>query len=211
MKTFALIAGPALTALAVAALALGVDAQAAAWVADHFGLLGGGTMLVLGMAGPVVQSTYTNRISDTPGLPGTWASMAVPRSADSRIVEPSSGLNFGVACGQGTVSDKGVVPGGSLTAFVGISLRDITLADVAVDSIYLDQYVQGDTAAIATHGDIWVTTGGTVVVGAAVYYNATTGVLDDSGGSGPIPGARWMTGVTGAGLAKVRLSGIHRS
>jgi hypothetical protein len=36
-------------------------------------------------------------------------------------------------------------------------------------------------------------------------------VFGNSGGTGPIPGARWQTSVTGAGLAIVSLSGIHRA
>jgi len=133
-----------------------------------------------------------------------------PFRIDTRTVEPSSGIPFGRACKQGA-EDHGVGLGGVLTNFVGISVRDVTLAPVTADSDYLDEYPQTQNAGILNMGDIWVLTDDTVAAGDAVHYNATTGVLGNSGGTGPIPGARWRTSVTGAGLAVVSLSGIHRA
>lgn len=155
----------------------------------------------------VVQNTFLTRMRA--GLPGMVAN-EVPYNIDTRIVEPSSGLPFGVACKQGA-ADKGVGVGGALTAFVGISVRDVTLDPVAIDSDYVDEYVQYSNAGILTMGEIWVTTDDTVAAGEVVHYNATTGVLGNSGGTGPVPGARWMTSVTGAGLARVRLAGLQRT
>jgi hypothetical protein len=153
------------------------------------------------------QTTYVNRL--VPGVPGMIATER-QRDVSSRVVENSNGIPFGRACGQG-VADNGVVLGGALTAFVGISLKDITLIPNTLDSDYTDIYQRYANAGIMTMGDVWVETGGAVAIGGAVYYNATTGVLDDSGGSGPIPGARWETSTTGIGMAIVHLSGAQRT
>jgi len=132
------------------------------------------------------------------------------RDVSSKIVENSNGIPFGRAVGQG-VADNGVALGGALTTFVGISVKDITLVPATLDSDYTDIYQRYSTCGVMSMGDVWVQTGGAVTIGNAVYYNATTGVLDDSGGSGPIPGARWETSTTGIGLAIVHLSGVQRT
>jgi len=151
------------------------------------------------------QTTYAARL--TAGTPGMIATER-HRDVSSKVVENSNGIAFGLACGQG-VADNGVVLGGALTTFVGISVKDPTL--VHSDALYLDKYEKGENTGVLSMGDVWVQTGGAVTIGNAVYYNATTGVLDDSGGSGPIPGARWETSTTGIGLAIVHLSGAQRT
>jgi len=155
----------------------------------------------------VVQSTYLERIVKA------YAGMVAnenPYQIDTRTVEPSSGLPFGRAVKQGA-NDKGVGLGGALTAFAGVSIRDVTLAPVTADSDYLDEYPQYANAGILTMGAVWVMTAGTVAAGGVVHYDTTSGIFAASGGIGPIPGARWMTSVTGAGLAVVRISGLQRT
>lgn len=201
MKIFTILTTCAVVAAAALAY-FGADITALTHVNLDIGLGTGGAALAA-----VVQSSYAERISSA--VAGMIANEN-EASVDTRIVEPSSGLAFGVACSQGT-NDNQVKLGGVLTAFVGVSVRDITLAPVTADSMYLDHYKQGANAGILTEGDIWVQTGGAVVVGGPVHYNATTGVFDDSGGTGPLPGARWMTHTTGVGLAILRLSGLQRT
>src|SRR5262249_43452764 len=147
--------------------------------------------------------TYLNRIAAA--VPGMIATER-QRDVSSKVVENSNGIPFGRAVGQG-VADNGAVLGGALTTFIGISVKDITLIPASLDSDYTDIYQRYANVGVLSMGDVWVETGGAVAIGAAVYYNATTGVLDDSGGSGPIPGARWETSTTGIGLAIVHLSG----
>jgi len=149
------------------------------------------------------QTTYMNR--NAAAVPGMIATER-QRDVSSKVAEAT--IPFGVACGQG-VADNGVVVGGALATFVGCSVKDITL--VTLDSFYLDKYHQGGNVGVLSMGDVWVMTGSAVAIGGAVYYNATTGVFDDSGGSGPIPGARWETSTTGAGLAIVHFSGAQRT
>lgn len=156
-----------------------------------------------------LQTTYTSRIAaGTPGMIATERQ----RDISSLIVENSNGIPFGRACQQGT-ADNGVALGAaSVAVFAGISVRDVTLVNASsLDADYVDIYVTGATAGIMTMGDVWVETGGAVSRANGVYCNATTGVLDDSGGTGPFPGLRWETSTSEAGLAIVHLSGIHRA
>lgn len=152
----------------------------------------------------VVQQNYSERMAAA--VPGMVVNEN-PHSIDTRVVESSSGLPFGRACSQGS-ADMGVAgPGGTLANFVGISVRDVTLDPVAADSDYVDEYQQYDNAGILTMGDIWVTAGAAVSKNDPVHFNATTGALTNTGGSGPIVGARWMTSAASGALGVVRLSG----
>jgi hypothetical protein len=159
------------------------------------------------MAAPV-QTIYSARMA--PGVPGMIATER-QRDVSSRLVENSNGIPFGRACGQG-VAWNGVKLGGTLLEFVGVSLKDPTLVlPATMDSDYADIYTQGLNVGVLTMGDVWVMTGGAVVVGGAVFFNATTGIFDDGGGNGPIPGARWETPTSGAAVAILHLSGIQRT
>lgn len=145
-----------------------------------------------------VQSAYTENIPA--GLPGMLA-FNQPAMVDTRICETAAGIGFGLAVGQGT-DDKGAVLGGALADFVGITVRDVTLPVGQTD-----KYAQYNNMAVLSEGDIWVTVGADVDAGDVVHYDATTGVLTNTGGSGPIVGARYMTSAASGGLARVRLSG----
>lgn len=153
----------------------------------------------------VLQSTYVERIAQA--VAGMVGDM-VKSNIDTRAVETVAGIGFGLACGRGA-DDRGVVLGAvAVTDFVGISVRDTTLASVV--GVTVDTYPRYASAGILTEGDIWVITGATVADGEDVTFNNTTGVLSTAAtGAGQflISGARWMTSVTGAGLALVRLTG----
>lgn len=143
-----------------------------------------------------VQSTYSENISDA--VAGMVAN-SVPSRVDTRKCETAAGIAFGVAVSHGA-ADKGAVIGGALVDFSGITVRDVTLPPEADDT-----YQQYGNMAVLTEGDIWVAPAVEVSEGDAVHYNATTGVLTNTGGNGPIVGARWMT--SGSTLAIVRLGG----
>jgi hypothetical protein len=85
--------------------------------------------------------------------------------------------------------DKGVVLGGALADFLGISVRDITL----VDSSVLDKYPRYKNMAYLNSGQIWVEASVAVGAGDPVHYDTTTGAWKISGGIGPIVGARYVT------------------
>lgn len=146
----------------------------------------------------VVQSTYNER--QPAAVAGMIANMNGSK-VDTRIIETAAGIGFGLAVSQGS-ADKGAVIGGALADFVGLTVRDVTLVHATPD-----KYAQYDNAGIMSEGDMWVTAGAAVSAGDPVHYNATTGALSNTGGSGPVVGARWMTSAASGELAVVRLSG----
>jgi hypothetical protein len=153
------------------------------------------------------QTTYSERMA--PPAPGTVAGNFDGCRTTTGICETASpGIPFGRAVSQGSLSDLGVILGGSLAGFRGVSIRDITLrGDLAV----VDAYLPPNSVGVLEDGDIWVEPASAVVAHAAVYFNATTGLFDDSasGNVGPIPGAYWKTscGVGGRAIVAIPQGG----
>lgn len=148
-----------------------------------------------------VQTTYNERMAAA--FPGMRANL-VPETVISRTVA-NAPLGFGAVALQaaadhevsGAADLETADPGG----YVGISVRD-----QAVDPSSPDEYRVLDTAAIMTKGTIWVETYEAVNAGDPVYFVTATGALGKtSASSTQIPGARWDTSTSGAGLAIVRL------
>jgi hypothetical protein len=152
-----------------------------------------------------VQLLYTRYL--TPAQNGMLAS-STNWAADTRIVETSAGIGFGLAVSQG-VNDKGCIIGGS--AFVGVTRADQTLprADVT-PAMTVDTYSQYDNAGVFTMGDIWVNCYASVTPATAVTFEAATGKLGIAGTT--ITDARWMTSAAGTAgapvLAVLRLGSI---
>lgn len=156
----------------------------------------------------VVQSTYSERIP--PAVAGMFANMR-NWDAETRNVETSAGIGFGLALGQGALPDGATLGASAANKFVGISLRDITLVNGTVLNTTADKYALNQNLGCATLGDIWVNCDGAVTAGQDVTFNSTTGALGTIAADGThftIAGARWMTtqSVSG-GLAQVRLTG----
>lgn len=198
-------------------LILGVGVAVIAAIAAHLffdaapdvaAMVGGGGGGLTGLTlAAVVQSSYAERMSE--GIEGMIATMH-PHAVDSRNVENTNGIGFGKAVGKG-VNDRGCVLGAvAVSQFLGISVRDVTLAPVSSDSDYVDEYPYRSLAGILTRGDIWCRAGGNVVDGDEVTFNSTTGVLSSAAASGTqfiIAGARWQTTAASGALGIVRLSG----
>jgi hypothetical protein len=131
----------------------------------------------------VLQQTYRPEIQV--GVPGMLYDMG-GREIVSRVVETSTGIPFGVAVSWGANSDRGAVIGGS--SFLGISLKDITLAQSHIDpyaatdfaASEIDAYPQYANMAVLTRGRVWVRAGATVVRNNNVYYDATAGGFSNS-------------------------------
>lgn len=126
----------------------------------------------------VLQNVYDYRTTQRPGLVGMIADMSGSHVA-TRICETAAGIPFGVAVSQGT-ADKGVVIGGS--AFVGISVRDITQIGHPIDPLNsgwgdVDKYPQYMNMGVMTRGHIWVMAKGIVAPGDPLYYEATGGTF----------------------------------
>jgi hypothetical protein len=147
----------------------------------------------------VAQDTYVARIPQ--GFEGAPANMT-NWDADTRNCETAAGIAFGKACGQGS-AERGVVLGGPLAGFVGISVRDNTVLN-ATDP---EKYPQNTNVGVANEGDWFVKPEVEVTIDDPVHYDATTGRFKISGGEGPIVGARWIQGAAADGIAILRLSG----
>lgn len=151
---------------------------------------------------PAVQTTYSENMR--PGLPGLVVGSDF--DIDTGNVETAAGIGFGLAVSQGA-ADKGVIIGGTRAGFRGITVRDVTL-----ESDQLDKYAQYQNAGILTQGKIWVVITATACAAHdPVHFNAATGAMLNTGGQGPINGARYVTSAAQDGLAIVELKGYQRS
>jgi hypothetical protein len=149
------------------------------------------------------QTTYNERIA--PPLPGTIAGQMDNARTTTGICETAApGIPFGVAVSQGSSSDYGVVIGGSLALFRGVSIRDVTLrGDVALAN--LDAYQPPNSVGVLEGGDIWVAPSVAVNAHDPVWFSATTGLFNKSTGIGPLPGAYWKTSCGVGGMAILSL------
>lgn len=128
-------------------------------------------------------------------------------NADTGNCETAAGLAFGIAVSQGSVSDKGVIIGGTSEGFRGITIRDVTL-----ESANLDKYPRYSNVGVLTRGKIWCLPSHAVAPGDQVYFVPGTGVLtNQSSGNEVINGARWVTTAVADALAVVELSGFQHS
>ena len=146
-----------------------------------------------------VQSTYAENIDAARA--GLLA--GCDYNIDTGIVETAAGIGFGLAVSQGSVSDKGVVLGGALAGFRGISVRDVTLG------AEVDAYAQYKNLGVITRGKVWVTVAVAVAPNDPVHYVSATGAFTNTGDIGPILGARYVTTAGIGELAQVELSGYN--
>jgi len=133
----------------------------------------------------------------------------------SRTVETAA-IGFGVAVTQGT-ADKGIEAFGSGdTTFVGITLLDRsasgqTVVNGQVTATTADVFGVGESArvlAVGSGGDVWVICATGCSAGDSVFVRPSNGDFQDSNANSAvqIPGARWDTSASAAGLAVVRLA-----
>jgi hypothetical protein len=142
----------------------------------------------------VVQSTYpVNIVAGLAGQPADMTNFV----NDTKNCETVAGIGFGLAVSQGA-ADRGVTLGGA--AFVGISVRDVTLT-----SVNADKYPRYASMSVMAKGDIWAVALNGAAIGAQVLFDAATGDLGKTAGTA-IAGSRWMTAASAGGLAIARLS-----
>lgn len=153
------------------------------------------------------QTSYSERMA--PPSPGTLAGGLDRAMTTTGICETASpGIPFGRAVSQGSLSDQGVILGGSLAGFRGVSIKDITLRG---DGAVVDAYLPPNSVGVMESGDVWVEPNEAVTAHAAVYFVAATGLFSDNatGALGPIPGAYWKTscGVGGRAIVSIPQGG----
>jgi hypothetical protein len=143
------------------------------------------------MVNPVVQSTYAERHDYA--VEGMLADM-VQNNTETRLVETSGGIGFGKAVTRGS-ADKGVVLGGTVAKFAGVTVADKTLARATPDKFAL-----GDNMPVCNFGMIYVLAAGVSVAdGDDVYFNPTTGAFGNAGGAAVVGAGTAVAGNTGNG------------
>lgn len=155
---------------------------------------------------PAVQTTYPT--THLKGAVGAWVNME-NWNGISRLCETVAGIGFGLAVSRG-VGEKGIVIGGALPGFMGVSLRDITL--VMPQGGVVDKYPRYANVGVGTLGKIWVAPDAAVLIGGDVYYVQATGVFTAAAGAGivgPVVGAKYESAATANNLAILSL-GIQR-
>lgn len=142
-----------------------------------------------------VQSTYSERISPPP--PGTIGGSDYDTITGLCESAAPGGIPFGRAVTRGTLSDKGALLGGALAGFRGVSVKEVTLGSEQ------DKYLPPNNMAILQRGQIWLEPSVAVASDDPVHYDTTTGIFKNTGGIGPIKGARWVTscGIGGRAIA----------
>ena len=159
-----------------------------------------------------VQTSYPD--TQPAAVAGLQATM-LPGQIMSRTVETAA-VPFGRAVKQGT-NDKGCALFGSGdTVVLGISLLDrsaagTTVVDGQVTARTADAFGVGESARIAPVGgglDVWVVCATGCSAGDGVFVRPSNGDFQDSNANSAvqIPGARWDTSASAAGLAVVRLA-----
>ena len=146
------------------------------------------------------QTTYGN--APAKGLHGQIANEEKSNRI-SRTVESSGGVRFGQPVQRGT-GDHGVVPLSSGT-FLGIAILNPA---VPPNASLPDSYPQYFTGAFLTQGSMYVTAGGTVADGGAVFYNTVTHRYVGAAGTnivGPIPDAVFDTSGADGSIVEISL------
>jgi hypothetical protein len=156
---------------------------------------------------PAVQTSYatTMRVAFA-GLKGDTA----PEVILTRQVETTGGIGFGLAVTQGTGDRQVTVTGTTPKAFIGITLVDQTAGSTAITPpVNVDQYQQGDIAAVMQAGSVWVLADGAVTAGAPATFTTATGRVGAKAVSTTvimaIPNAYFETSAADGALALVRL------
>ena len=156
---------------------------------------------------PAVQTTYPATMR--PGTEGQYASeWGGAFRAETRIVETAAGFNFGRVVSKGT-GVKGAVLGGAIADILGVTLKDITL--VKLEAQTLDKYPQNYNAGIMNEGDIWVIAVNGCTAGLPVTYLAADGTFAPAATPVTIPGSRWLTTASAAGLAVARIPRMYHT
>lgn len=125
------------------------------------------------------MSTYQTTYAEKPGigLPGQVPTTE-PGIDVSRTVESAAGIAFGQPAFRGA-GDNGVKVYAANAVFLGIA--KLTPA-VPADAVNPDKFPQYFTGAFRVSGPVYVTAGGNVAAGGAVYWDSATGkyVADDT-------------------------------
>jgi len=153
-----------------------------------------------------VQSSYNQ--NQRPAVEGMIANTE-PKLLISRTIEDATGVGFGKVVQQGS-ADETCTADLATSAMDAFKFLGVTVRDRSVRPETPNKFAQRESVQIMRKGVIWVTVAGAVAAGTDVTVTLATGVLGSASvGAGvvAIPGARWESSTSGAGLAKLRLAG----
>lgn len=130
--------------------------------------------------------------------------------ADSCVVETAAGIGAGLAVSQGA-NDNGVIIGGTVTGFRGVTMRDVTL-----DPSANDLFTQYSNVSVQLESKIWVVAKEAVAAGDPVYFDPATGewykgVATLATAVGPLLGAQWRDSAAANGLARIDLPDYNQA
>ena len=153
----------------------------------------------------VVQATFPEQMRQ--GIPGM-----INRMVDYNSVTRSSEAASIPACravSQSATSDIGAALGGTVVGFIGITILDPTVIQPYGSVQLPETYPPYTNMGVLTKGEIFATATVATTAGDPVHFGAADGVLTNTGGVGPIVGARWKHTRPGNELNVVQL-GIQR-
>jgi hypothetical protein len=155
----------------------------------------------------VPQSTFPETMKQ--GIHGMVNRM-VDYNAVTRSVEgPPTGIGPGRAVSQSTAFDINCILGGTVVGFVGITILDPTNIVPIGSAVPIDFTPQYMNIGVLTKGEIFIVATVSTLPGDPVHFGGVDGVLTNTGGIGPIPGARWKYARPANELNVVQL-GIQR-
>jgi hypothetical protein len=132
-----------------------------------------------------VQTTFPETMRQ--GFPGMVNRM-VDYNAVTRNCATAAGIPAARAVSQGA-ADIDAVIGGTVVAFLGITIMDPTVLHPNPSTP--DVYPQYSNMGILTKGEIFATATVATTAGDPVHFGAADGILTNTGGIGPVVGARW--------------------
>lgn len=153
-----------------------------------------------------IQEEYVENIRAP--SPGTLSGSGETIDSFTGNCEPETGIPFGRAVSTGTVADYGdnaVILGGAIAIFRGVSIKDIGAKGADGNS-----YARYDNVGVLRRGLIWLEPAVAVTAGDPVHYDQTTGIFSNTGGQGPVKGARWETSCELNGRAMAFFAGLER-
>lgn len=155
----------------------------------------------------IPQSSFPERMRQ--GLHGMINRM-VDYNAVTRSVEgPVTGIPAGRVVSQSVAYDINCTLGGSLVLLVGITILDPTNIIPIGSTVPVDSTPQYLNIGVLTKGEIFITATVITAAGDPVHFGAADGILTNTGGVGPIVGARWKYSRPANELNVVQL-GIQR-
>ena len=137
----------------------------------------------------VPQSTFPEGMRQ--GIHGMINRMVDFNTVTRSVEGPATGIGPGRVVSQSTAYDINCILGGTLVGFIGFTVLDPTNISPIGSAVPVDHTPQYMNVGILTKGEMFITATVATLAGDPVHFGTTDGVLTNTGGIGPIVGARW--------------------